>query len=308
MSTTLAFSRARALRGCLATAVLVLAAACGDRNTAAHASADSALARDLALAGASTSTSEPTFQDTAVAPAPRQSAAAPDDGASSRSTRAADRPEPRIEARRPIRRRAEPAPAPVMEPAPTTVVPAPVPATIRGPSAEFGVGTGVDLTSGSQVCTATNMPGDKLVATVNNEVTGSNGAVIPAGSSVVLEVASVTPSQNGQPPQITFRVRSVMVNGTPYNVSADVASTQPMQTSAVQGTDPNAGKKKVIGGAIVGAILGQMIGHDTKGTVIGAAAGAAAGAAISHDGQQTETCLPAGAPLHMTLNAPLVIS
>lgn len=308
MSTTLAISRPRALRGCLATAVLVLAAACGDRNAAAHASADSALARDLALAGASTS--EPTFQDTAVAPAPRQSAAGTDDGTSSRSTRAADRPEPRIEARRPIHRREEPAPEPVMEPAPapTTVVPAPVPATIRGPSAEFGVGTGVDLTSGSQVCTATNMPGDKLVATVNNEVTGSNGAVIPAGSSVVLEVASVTPGQNGQPPQITFRVRSVMVNGTPYNVSADVASTQPMQTTAMQGTDPNAGKKKVIGGAIVGAILGQMIGHDTKGTVIGAAAGAAAGAAISHAGQQTETCLPAGAPLHMTLNAPLVIS
>jgi len=306
MSTILALSRPRTLRGCLATAVLVLAAACGDRNAAARASADSTLARDLALASANTS--EPTFQDTAVAPSPTQSAGVTSDATSSKSARAADRPEPHIETRRPVRRREEPNPEPVLQSAPTTVVPAPVPATIRGPSAEFGVGTGVDLTSGSQVCTATNMPGDKLVATVNNEVTGSNGAVIPAGSSVVLEVASVTPGQNGQPPQITFRVRSVMVGGTPYDVSADVSPTQPMQTTAVQGTDPNAGKKKVIGGAIVGAILGQIIGHDTKGTVIGAAAGAAAGAAISHAGQQTETCLPAGALMHMTLNAPLVIS
>ena len=49
----------------------------------------------------------------------------------------------------------------------------------------------------------------------------------------------------------------------------------------MQGVDPNADKKKVIGGAIAGAILGQIIGSNTKGTIIGAAAGAAAGAAVA---------------------------
>jgi hypothetical protein len=306
MSTSTAPARTRALRACSFGAILLVATACADRAAAKRAEADSSLARDLALAGAQTS--EPIFQDTAVAPAPEQAGTASEETSAPRHTRAADRPEPRIEARRPIHQREEPAPPPMIEPEPTTVVPAPVAAMIRAPSAEFNVGTGVDLTSGSKVCTATNMPGDKIVATVNSEVTGTNGAVIPAGSSVVLEVASVTPGKSDQPPEITFRVRSVMVNGTPYNASADVATTQPLETSAVAGTDPNGGKKKVIGGAIVGAILGQMIGHDTKGTIIGAAAGAATGAAISHAGQVTETCLPAGAPLHMTLNAPLVIS
>jgi hypothetical protein len=306
MSSSTAASPVRALRACSLGAILVVAASCTDHAAANRAEADSSLARDLALA--STQISQPTFEDTAVAPTPSQAGSATDENPAPARARSADRREPRIEARRPVRHREEPAPPPMIEPEPTTVVPAPVPATIRGPSAEFNVGTGVDLTSGSKVCTATNMPGDKIVATVNSDVAGTNGAVIPAGSSVVLEVASVMPSQSGQPPQITFRVRSIMVDGMPHNASADVASTQPLETVPVPGTDPNAGKKKVIGGAIVGAILGQVIGHDTKGTIIGAAAGAATGAAISHASQQTETCLPAGAPLHMTLNAPLVIS
>ena len=51
-----------------------------------------------------------------------------------------------------------------------------------------------------------------------------------------------------------------------------------------------------------------MIGHNTKGTIIGAAAGAAAGAAVNKAGEKSEACLPAGAPLKLTLTAPLVIS
>ena len=69
----------------------------------------------------------------------------------------------------------------------------------------------------------------------------------------------------------------------------------------------NADKKKVVGGAIAGAILGQMIGHNTKGTLIGAAAGAAAGAAVGQNGEKWEACLPAGAPLRLTLSSPLVM-
>ena len=144
---------------------------------------------------------------------------------------------------------------------------------------------------------------------MNEAVTGSNGAVIPAGSTVVLEVASVKPGENSDAPQITFRVRSVVVGDKTYTVSADVAATNPLEKSKVAGSDPNADKKKVIGGATAVAILGQMIGHNTKGTVIGAAAGAATGAAVAHgQGEKWEGCLPAGAPLRLTLNGTLVMS
>jgi len=190
-------------------------------------------------------------------------------------------------------------------------VPAPVPAPIAGPAAspaEIGAGANFGLTSGTKVCSSTNLPGDKLVATLNDAVTGTNGAVIPAGSTVVLEVASVTSGENADAAQVVFRVRSVVVNDKTYTVDGSIAPVAALEKSKV--SDPNAtsGKTKVIGGAIAGAILGQMIGHNTKGTVIGAAAGAAAGAAVSKAGEKWQACLPAGSPLRLTLNAPLVIS
>jgi hypothetical protein len=164
------------------------------------------------------------------------------------------------------------------------------------------------LTSGTKVCT-NNLPGDKLVATVNSAVTGVNGGVIPAGSSVVLEVAAVQPGQDAQSARILFRVRSVIINDKTYNVDANVTLQSPLDKTKVDNGDPNADKKKVIGGAIIGGLLGQLIGHNTKGTVIGAAAGAATGAVVAHksDGGQWQACLPSGASLQMTLNAPLVL-
>jgi outer membrane lipoprotein SlyB len=75
----------------------------------------------------------------------------------------------------------------------------------------------------------------------------------------------------------------------------------------VPNPDANADKKKVIGGAIAGAILGQIIGHNTKGTVIGAATGAAAGAVAAKATEKYESCLPAGASLHMTLAQAVVM-
>jgi hypothetical protein len=158
------------------------------------------------------------------------------------------------------------------------------------------------------VCTNTNRPGDKLVATVNSAITGSNGAVIPAGTPVVLEVASVTEGNSADGAQITFRVRSVVIDEKIYDAAADVTSLGTLEKTKVAKLDPNGDKKKVIGGAIAGAILGQMMGRNTKSTVIGAAAGAAAGAAVAKAGEKWEGCLPQGSPMRLTLNAPIVIS
>jgi uncharacterized protein YcfJ len=160
------------------------------------------------------------------------------------------------------------------------------------------------MTSGGRVCTATNRPGDKIVATVDSPVYGSNGAHIPAGSKVVLEVASVT---SGDQAQILFRVRALYVNDSSYTIAGNVTPSTPLERVKVANPDANADKKKVIGGAIAGAILGQIIGHNTKGTVIGAATGAAAGAVAAKATEKYESCLPAGASLHMTLAQGLVM-
>jgi hypothetical protein len=291
----------------LSSLALCAFAACGRDKASDRAATDSSLARDLALAGQQTS-QQPTFQDTTIAPTPEPAPAKQRERVVERA------PAPRRQTPQPRRQTPEPqrvAQTPPPQPQPITSVPAPAAAPIAGPAAaptEIGAGVNFGLTSGSKVCSTSNLPGDKIVATLNEAVNGSNGAVIPAGSTVVLEVASVTAGENADAAQVAFRVRSVVVNDKTYNVDANVTPMAPLEKSKV--SDPNAtsDKTKVIGGAIAGAILGQMIGHNTKGTIIGAAAGAATGAAVAKSGEKWQACLPAGAPLRLTLNAPLVIS
>ena len=161
---------------------------------------------------------------------------------------------------------------------------------------EIPIGTAVAITATSKVCMSTNHPGDRLVATVNAPVVGSNGAMIPAGSSVVLEVASVTPASSTDSAQIALRLKTIVVNDQSYAVSGDVTNLGPLQKVAVKGKSSD-DRNKVIGGAVAGAILGQILGHSTKGTVIGAAAGGAAGAAVAAADKKSDECLPQGAPL-----------
>lgn len=279
---------------------LLLAAACSDNSAKARAVADSDLARDLALAGTQTVAPQATFQDTATAPAPTPASRAKHEPPAPVRTHVSHKP--RIEA--PVVEHPAPpppTPAPVISTPAPTAAPLPAPEPAHG---EIGAGTGVGLTSGSKVCT-NSLPGDKMVATVNSPVTGSNGAVIPAGSSVVLEVASVNAGQNGDP-QIAFRVKAVVINDKAYPVDGGVTTDTPLEKSQV--SDGGSDKTKVIGGAIAGALIGQIIGHNTKGTLIGAAAGAATGAAVAHAHQTTLGCLPAGASLKLMINSPIVMS
>jgi len=286
-------------------AAMTFAAACGDR-AAQKAAADSQLARDLALASQQPS-AQPTFQDTAVAPTPTPAPAKETAPVPQPKTRTPRRAEPRTQAPRPVSP-PPPTQTPVVQPTPVAQAPAPAPTPAPTPArGEIGTGTGFGLTSGAKVCTNTNRAGDKIVATLNSSVTGSNGAVIPAGSTIVLEVASTSAGQNGEGAQINFRIRSLVINDKTYDVNGDVSTVSPLEKTKVANGDPNAEKKKVVGGAIAGAILGQMIGHNTKGTIIGAAAGAATGAAISRSGESYEGCLPAGSALHITLNSPILM-
>jgi hypothetical protein len=281
----------------VAAAIALLGLGACSEHSGSRVATDSSLARDLALAGQQTA--QPTFQDTTIAPTPAPAAHTNRDEQTPTRSRVARNP--RNRAPQPV----PPAPAPEPVPAPQVQLAGPTAAAIHG---VIGAGTGVGLTSGTKVCTSTNLPGDKLAATVNEAITGSNGAVIPAGSTVVLEVASPAAGQNSDPAHIAFRVRSVVVNDKTYDVTGDVTTVSPVEKTKVAGTDISDNKGKVIGGAIAGALLGQLIGHNTKGTVIGAAAGAATGAAVAKSGERWESCLPAGAALHLTLNAPVVMS
>jgi hypothetical protein len=243
--------------------------ACSGRDSS---SKDSTLARDLALANQAQS-AQPQFQDTSASQSTNQPRS---------TTRISNPPRTRT--------------------VPRTAAQAPAQSAQQAQTATIAAGTGFALASQQRICTATNRPGDRFVATVTSPVVGSNGAVIPAGSSVVLDVAAVSPDNSS----ITLRVVSVEFNGMSYPMSGAVTTQSALERTKIEG-DPNGDKKKVIGGAIIGAIVGQMIGHNTKGTVIGAATGAAGGAVAAKVTEKYEACLPVGAAIRLTLDQPIVL-
>lgn len=274
---------------------LVFAAlvACSDRDS--QALADSELARDLALANQTPI--YPQFADSAESSAPEPQRVQPPPRQTKTTTRTSTAP--RREAQTVVQRPRPSAPEPVEEqPAPA---PTPEPRRLAG----FGAGTSFSVSTGAEVCT-TNLPGDKIVATLDHAVIGENGAYLPAGTSVVLEVASVTPGDRPEAAQISLRVRSIVINDEAVSVPSTVAIQSDLERRARP--DGGSEKKKVIGGAIAGAIIGQVIGRDTRGTVIGAAAGTAAGAAAAAASRKYDACLPAGSQARVTTSQQITLS
>ena len=274
---------------------LVALAACADKKKNA---VDDELSRDLTLATQPAAT--PQFRDTAIAPAPSPAEVVPPKNVVPRKTptRVAERPETRTVT-----------PPPPVETKPVAEAPKPEPAPAPAKVvAAIGAGTQISLASTARVCTQTNRPGDKFIATVTSAATGTNGAEIPAGTRVVIELATAQAGSTPDSAQIGFRVKTFVVGDHDYPAVGEVASAGQLEKQKIAKADPNGDKKKVIGGAIAGAILGQMMGKNTKSTIIGAAAGAAAGGIVAKAGDRYEACLPDGAPLRLTLAEPLVMA
>lgn len=170
----------------------------------------------------------------------------------------------------------------------------------------IGTGTALNVRANNEICTNTHKVGDKLTATVNESVTGSNGVSIPAGSVVTLTITKLNRSENvNDPIEMEFSVDAVDVRGKSYALAAAVSG---MGVERVRNQPKSNDVKKVLGGAAVGAIAGQVLGKNTKSTVIGAAAGAAAGAGVAAATANYEGCVRAGNNFVVTLNAPVTIS
>lgn len=167
-------------------------------------------------------------------------------------------------------------------------------------------GTALNVRANSEVCTNTSKVGDKITATVNETVVGSNGATIPAGATVTLTVTKLKRSENVNDKIVMeFAVNNVSFGGKTYALEASVTQAS---VDRVRNQPKSADAKKVIGGAAIGAIAGQILGKDTKSTVIGAAAGAAAGAGAAAATANYEGCVRAGGNMVVTLNQALQVT
>ena len=290
----------------LALTAALLAGACARDNADNTAlTQDTTLGRDIALAN----------RDTAVQPQ-LQDVPAPEPAKNPAPAQPAETGTPRTRA---TPTRTNTTPRKTTE-RPTTPPPADTPRTTTTPSGNtvergekgsegragtIASGTVINLTSGDRVCTNTHKAGDRFTATVTEPVQGTNGVVIPAGATAVVQVSSVKRSENANDPvQMGFVVQEIQFKGRTYPIDARIKDVQVEQ---VRSTKTSSDAKKVVGGAVAGAIIGQILGKDTRSTVIGAATGAAAGTAVAMATGNYEGCVPQGGKLQITLNSPATI-
>jgi hypothetical protein len=265
----------------VAVAALVALAACGGGDAADTAAdplaTDSALTRDLALAGQDTA-AVPPLADVPV----EEPVAAPPP---------ASRPRPQ-----PTR----PAPRPV-EQAPA---PAPAPAPAAPETGVVAAGTTLTFSASEKVCSDMQV-GERFSAPLAGSVSGTNGAVVPSGATGTFEVTDAKRAAN-QNDETFLRVRLVAVSygGNTYPVRA---STREAGTTKVRASSTGNDAKKVAAGAVVGAIAGRLLGKNTKGAVVGAAAGAAAGTAAAMGTADWDTCLQPGATITVALDDAMTV-
>ena len=245
----------------VATAAFMTTACRRDDSQVDVAATDSALARDITLASAVT-TATPQLRDSPDSAPPTVEAPLPKPKVERKPA------PPRTQPRAPEREAPKPEP-----PAPTPVVEDTAAAVAAaGPRGVIPAGTSVGLTLDSRACSDANRPGDKLVAHTTEAVTATNGAVFPAGSAVVIEVATVAHGSSPDSSAITFRVKTITANDKTRPVAADIVATGPVEKNRVD--TKSADKKKVVAGAILGAIVGRVAGgHGATGTVVGAMPG-----------------------------------
>ncbi len=263
---------------------------------------DTALNRDLELANRD-STVQPQLKDVPATPAAETPAPAP---APARTT-------PKPAATKPATRPSRPTTQPAEPTTRTTAsgntetrnAPGTAAASGGGAVGTIASGSSLSLRSNSRVCTNTYTVGQTFSATVANAVSGSNGASIPAGATVSLEVTQLKRSENANDKIIMeFAVRSVTFGGRTYPVSGTVADAQ---VERVRNQPKSKDVQKVATGAAIGAIAGQILGKNTKSTIIGAAAGAAAGAGTAAATANYEGCVPDGGAIAVNLTAPLQV-
>lgn len=162
-------------------------------------------------------------------------------------------------------------------------------------------GATLNTHANSRICTNTNAVGDHVTATVENAVSGSNGAVIPAGATVNMTVTQLKRSENSNDPIVMeFAVNSVTFNGHTYPIEATVASAA---VDRIKDQPQGKDVQKVAIGAVAGAIAGKIIGKSTKGAVIGGAAGAAAGAATAAATANYQGCISSGGNIVVKLTS-----
>lgn len=285
----------------LVTALSFAACTVSDSKSDTSLARDTALNRDLELANRDSAV-QPQLKDVPATPAAETPAPAPTPMRTTTPKPAATRPAPRPTTSTPKEPTTRTTASGNTE---TRNAPGTAAASGGGAVGTIASGSSLALTSNSRVCTNTYTVGQTFNATVASAVEGTNGASIPSGATVKLEVTQLKRSENANDKIIMeFAVRSVSFGGRTYPVSGTVADAQ---VERVRNQPKNKDVQKVATGAAIGAIAGQILGKSTKSTIIGGAVGAAAGAGAASATANYEGCVPDGGSIAVNLSAPLQV-
>ncbi|MCX5765889.1 MAG: hypothetical protein NTZ43_01510 [Gemmatimonadetes bacterium] len=195
---------------------------------------------------------------------------------------------------------AAPAAAAATAAAPSATVAA-APAAAEPAFGTIATGTALKVSPAMRICTNTHAVGDRVTATLDESVVGSNGALLPMGSTVMLRVTESGRGKGSEADaRIAFEVMSVRVGDTTYQAWGHLAQIASLEKVRAQSTADQA--KKIGAGAAIGALAGQLLGKNTKSTVIGAAVGAAAGTAVAAGTADYDACVPQGARFSILLD------
>jgi hypothetical protein len=280
----------------LAIAIAALAACRGESKRADSTAlgTDTTLNRDLALANRDTG-AQPQLKDV---PNPAPKAAEKPTETRTAPKKTAQRPAPRDNNPAPKPTPSASLPATTTTPSGNTVTTNPsanAASAGGGAVGTIAAGSTLNARASSKICTNTNAVGDHVTATLDNAVSGSNGAVIPAGATVNLTVTSLKRSENANDPIVMeFAVNSVTFGGKTYPIEGNVSAPN---VERVKDQPTSKDVQKVGIGAAAGAIAGRILGKSTKATVIGGAVGAAAGAATAAATANYQGCINSGGPI-----------
>jgi hypothetical protein len=256
---------------------LALLAACGNNSATTDLAAEVAdKEAELAEKQAELARLEAELaeQQQAQAPAPATPAPAP----------AAPKPSTSTSTAKPAATTPKPAPAPVVS---TVVVPA---------------GTDLHLSLSTGLSSKTSKVGDTVRAVVTENVVVDGKTAITAGTTVagtIVKVVSGSDKIGGTPQVLMGFDRLELPGGKDVPISGEFSS--------MGKSDNTRDAVKIVGGAAAGALLGDQVSKKDRGKVIGGILGAAAGAIAAKE-TGTEVTLAEGAPMTLTLSAPVEIT
>ena len=145
-------------------------------------------------------------------------------------------------------------------------------------------------------------------ARIANDIKDAKGrVVIPAGSTIALNITAIHESENkgDKTGTLTLAAQDITVNGRTYALGASVDTVARQLVGRKTGAGDIA---KVGAGTGIGAIVGRVIGGGTGGAVVGGVIGGAVGAQRAVETKDRDVVVAAGSKVQLTLREKLEIA